>query len=141
MATLHERIDAEWENIDKVMRSLPDVGHLDSLSTLELAGIGSLIHSFYNGIENILKQCLLSSSCSLPQGPAWHQDLLKQAEIQAVISKTISKKLQPYLAFRHFFSHSYSFEIRAERIRPLMNDLSGIAVEFHNEIMSFIKQD
>jgi hypothetical protein len=103
MATLLERIDAEWENIDKVIRNLPDIHRLESFSTLELAGIGSLIHSFYNGIENILKQCLLSSNCSLPQGPAWHQDLLKQAEIQAVISKTISKKLQTLSGISSFF--------------------------------------
>jgi hypothetical protein len=139
MATLRERIDAEWENIDKVIHSLPEVRRLNSLSPLELAGVGSLIHGFYNGIENILKQCVVAADFNLPDGPSWHQDLLKLATSQHVISESVSEKLRLYLAFRHFFSHGYSFEVEAGRIQPLIEDLPFIVSEFQKEVKMFIR--
>jgi hypothetical protein len=54
MAELAEKIAAELENIDGVLARLPPADLLPDLSELELAGAAALVHSFYNGVENII---------------------------------------------------------------------------------------
>jgi hypothetical protein len=72
MSTLNEKIEAEIENINRVLKEIPPAKSLPSLSILELAGVATLLHNFYNGIENILKQILLSKNLIIPQGDSWH---------------------------------------------------------------------
>lgn len=59
MADLKERLQAEFENIEQALVALTDIRSLESLSQLELAGVAALLHNFYNGTENLLKQVLL----------------------------------------------------------------------------------
>ena len=46
---------------------------------LELAGVAALVHSFYNGFENIVKQILLTRGFDLPTGESWHKELIQSA--------------------------------------------------------------
>jgi hypothetical protein len=55
MADCKDRVEAEYEAIENTLSFLPDKSS-SRLSKLELAGLATLIHNFYNGVENILKQ-------------------------------------------------------------------------------------
>jgi len=52
MAKLKDRIEAELDNIQEVLNRLPSVTKLSSIKDLELAGVATLLHNFYNGVEN-----------------------------------------------------------------------------------------
>lgn len=99
MAELSQRIQAELENIDEIFIEMPSYERLPKLSTLELAGVAALLHNFYNSIENILKQIVLSKKLEVPNGESWHKELLELAFAQEFISKDCKNNLAQYLAF------------------------------------------
>ena len=140
MAKVREQVEAELENIEHVVRELSGNASVTNLSSLELAGVGALIHNFYNGIENILKQIVISYGKELPHNSSWHRDIVDIATSNNIISESTAKELRRYLAFRHFFSHGYSFDLDKERIVPLVKDIQGTLVFFKNDINKALKK-
>ena len=50
MVNLKDKVQAEYENIDKLIDELPAKDELPFLQFLELAGVATILHNFYNGI-------------------------------------------------------------------------------------------
>jgi len=138
MADLKDKIKAEFDNIDRLFDEMPALQNLPHLSTLELAGVATLLHNFYNGIENIIKQILYSMNVTHSAGGSWHRELLNSAVSRSIISDGLRVQLGQYLAFRHFISHSYALDIYPKRIEPLLKNAKRIYDEFKIEIEAFI---
>ncbi|AZR74514.1 hypothetical protein BBF96_14640 [Anoxybacter fermentans] len=110
---------------------------------IELTALASVLHSFYNGIENIFLQIAKKIDCFVPQGKQWHRDLLLQMtkELegrQRVISDELKLKLVEYLGFRHFYRHSYSFFLRWDELEKLVYPLTEVWIQLKSELNIFL---
>ena len=138
MVRLSQKIQAELENIDEIFNEMPSHSNLPNLSTLELAGVAALLHNFYNGIENILKQIFLSQKLTLPEGQSWHKDLLEKSVNENIISEECKSYLGQYLAFRHFFSHAYALDLYPNKMEPLVENAEKLYSIFKNDIKKYL---
>jgi hypothetical protein len=140
MASMKEKVQAEMENITKVLIELEKVKDIPNKELVVLAGIGSFLQNIYTGMENILKQLLLHKSVPIPDTPTWHKDLLILAVDHNLITREIADKIGKYLFFRHFFTHSYGFLIDEEKLKPLMDNIHDIYSEFKREIKKYLSK-
>jgi len=138
MADLAEKIRAELENIDKVIEEIPSHLILPKLSNLELAGAAALLHNFYNGVENILKQIMVSKNITLTESRTWHRELLEKAVSNKIISEECKNNLGQFLAFRHFFSHAYAFDLDPEKMEVLIESIQKVYSLFKKDIQKVI---
>ncbi len=93
MDELIEQILAEKENVDIALHNLKTAMARNEKTVIELAAIATFLHNIYNGIENILKQILLSKDVKIPKSDRWHKDLLNRSLSSGIISEELSNKL------------------------------------------------
>ncbi|MCG2815289.1 MAG: hypothetical protein L6425_05070 [Candidatus Aminicenantes bacterium] len=134
MVDFRARVNSEFEAIENTLSKLPDLP-LSKLSELELAGVATLIHNFYNGIENILKQTFRKKSLDIPSGESWHRDLLVTARDEGIITSKLFNHLTEYLAFRHFFTHAYALDLQPDRMESLIENIQVVYDKFKKEIL------
>lgn len=136
---LKEYCDAEFENIDTVLYQLKQVYKPEAdYSVADLAAIATFIHNCYNGFENIFKRIFVYRQRELQNTRTWHKDILKTAADAGIISDDMHATLSSYLSFRHFFVHSYSFTLRWEELRPLVDGIEVTLSRFKTAVYSFI---
>ncbi len=128
-------VEAGYEAIERALAAFPS-RRLAELSELGLAGVAAMLHNFYNGLENILKQTVKVKKLDVPSGPSWHRNLLLATAAADILSPPLMERLKRYLAFRHFFSHAYALDLYPGRMEPLVVDIVDVYESFRIEIDS-----
>lgn len=86
----------------------------------------------------VLKLSLKEKNVPFPNGASWHKELLKLSVNHKIITEATMIKLGEYLAFRHFFNHSYALDLYAEKLEPLVENIRGIYKDFQKDISSYL---
>ena len=110
--------------------------------TVEIAAVASVLHSFYNGVENIFLIVAKQIDQNVPTGNQSHRDLLVQmmkqnAHRSKVISTETGKQLGDFLGFRHFYRHSYSFFIDWNELQILVFVLNAVWSQVKSDLDLF----
>ncbi len=109
--------------LERVQKGTPDL--------VDVTAVASVLHSFYNGLENIFLSIAKGIDADVPAGAQWHRDLLtKMAESTSnrgpVLTTEMAHQLADYLGFRHFYRHSYSFFLEWDELEKLVTPLAEV---------------
>lgn len=116
-----DKLFSEYELVfQKVQSNIPDL--------FDMTVLGSVLHSFYNGLENIFTIIAKNIDGNVPIGNKSHQELLQQMTTEtnyrsSLIDNALYLKLREYATFRHFYRHAYSFQLNWEKMQPLVSDV------------------
>jgi hypothetical protein len=113
------KIKFEISEIDREFLSYKILFDLIKLRTpdlVEMTALASVLHSFYNGVENIFLLIAKKADKNIPSGLKWHNELLRQMTVKTenrneVIDESLFEILKEYLLFRHFIRHSYKWRL------------------------------
>ncbi|MGM0539978.1 MAG: antitoxin [Thermodesulfobacteriota bacterium] len=147
---LRADINEELSKMHKVVEEFqPFVSKLDmsseQVSSYDTMVIGYLLHSFYNGCENIFQSIARFFENEVEPG-AWHRDLLRRMKLEVpeyrprVISHELYLLLDDFRGFRHRFRHSYSFELDWEREKVVAKKLEPTFALLQDQISLFLAQ-
>ena len=111
---------------------------------VETAALGLFLHSFYNGIENILKFIIKDENGKLPSGIKWHKELLDLCFIEIngksrLFKEKVKTILDDYLSFRHFIRNTYSYKLNWDRMEKLVLELEENWNIIKTEILNYIE--
>jgi len=140
------QVTFEIQQIDQLFTSYSELlekSKTEEPTLIELTAIGSILHSFYNGIENIFKTIGKNIDGKIPSGNHWHSQLIKQMSESTykrdpIISGALKERLVDYLAFRYFFRNSYSFFLKWNELKKLTDPVMTVWLEFKIEINTFV---
>ena len=108
---LREQVAVEREQLQRLLRvhrPLLERCLADPPDDIELSALAAMLHSFYNGIENIFKRITLELGDPMPGSESWHKSLLDgmtqaTANRKPVLSSELRGRLKEYMEFRHVF--------------------------------------
>ena len=143
------KIVFEISQIDKLLndsKPLLDLCKLKTPDFIEMSAAALILHSFYNGIENILRFIIKYYDTKLPNDIKWHMELLERAFIsnknrKEIFSIELQDTLEDYLKFRHFVRHSYGFQLDWERMEDLITGINNIWNKVRTNINEFIENN
>jgi len=140
------QVEFEIGQIDHLFESYADLleqaqGKAPAL--VEVTAVGSVLHSFYNGLENIFLSIAKRIDRDVPAGAQWHRDLLTRMTEATpgrgpVLIVDTAHQLANYLAFRHFYRHSYSFFLDWDELEELVTPLAEVWERTKDELQRFL---
>ena len=115
-----------------------------ALSLVETTACASVLHSFYNGLEKVFQLINKRVDTQPLAADRWHQALLEQMMVAtparpALLSAETGAMLKDYVAFRHFYRHSYSMLIEWKLISTLVIPLPTVWSQVRTELEKFIE--
>lgn len=140
------QIEFELEQLDQLLESYQELlakAAEAEPDLVERTALASVLHSFYNGLENIFLRIAKGLGGEVPEGDQWHRDLLVAMAAptdarHAVLKPELTQRLAEYLSFRHFYRHSYSFFLDWDEMEKLVIPLAQVWEETKRQLADFV---
>lgn len=134
-----ERELRQIEDLFRAYRTLLSKASINEPNLVELTALAGVLHSFYNGVENVFQTIAKRVDEQMPTGANWHWELLhlmarKTDNRLPVVSPETIDRLEPYLGFRHFVRHAYSFRLDWTKMEDLVLELDEVWAIFRQDI-------
>ena len=139
----------EISQIDKLLsesQPLQDLCKLKEPDFIELSAAAMVLHSFYNGIENIVLMILKNYKEKLPNGYNWHIELLEKTSIQCgerkiIFNSELKCQLEEYRKFRHLVRHIYNYKLNWTMMEGIMNNINTIWGKIKENLSKFFETE
>lgn len=101
------------------------------------------LHSFYSGIERVLRLTAEEFDGGVLGGAAWHTELLQQMQLDLpdarppVLSRNSTGALEEYRRFRHLIRNIYATTILPERMESLVVGLPEVWAHVAEDLSEF----
>ncbi|MDR2439190.1 MAG: hypothetical protein LBE12_07465 [Planctomycetaceae bacterium] len=146
---LQKKIDAEIKNIERLFcesKPLFDLCKVKTPDFIEASAVSLTLHSFYNGIENILLLIGKSIDENIPHGQEWHTTLFNNAFMANsnrtnIFREEIKMELREYLTFRHFIRHAYNYTIDNVKLKPLVENVESVWIKIKEDLNIFYEKN
>lgn len=103
---------------------------------IEITAVGGVLHSFYNGLENIFVLFGKSLGFDFDASPRWHRNLIDFMFARFdFLPSDLRARLTEHMGFRHFFRHSYGYTIKWEKCSYLFMGMTGFWQTMWREII------
>ena len=145
---LTKRMNFEINEIDTLFKEyetfFADMNY-EEPDLLQKTVMANILHSFYNGVENIFKRIAKDFDYISIVGEGSHRALLdnvynRNNKREAIINEEIYQLLDEYRKFRHFFRHAYSFHLDWERIKQLAEKMFDVWEDLKKQLLIFIEE-
>lgn len=145
---MNEKILLEISKIEDLVQKsfvLLEKTKIQEPDFIELNAIGSILHSYYNGLESIFKLIYKNFDEKPLSSKLWHSELLQAMFTQTekhsqIFSSELFPALKNYLGFRHVFRHSYAYELNWQRLQLLFYEMNENWHSVKKEILNFIEK-
>lgn len=138
---LHQRLLAEWANV-KAAAAKAQAAYA-STGPFNVDATALSLHGFYSGLERIFEWIARQIDMSLPDGPAWHREILSQMTLDVpgirppVLKETTAKHLAPFLGFRHIVRNLYAWELEQNKVEQLIEQLPETVQAVESDFETF----
>ena len=146
---LAERLRKEVQALERVVEraegALVRAVRLPSDQDYYLSAAALDLHGFYAGVERLFELIASDIDESRPATRHWHRDLLAQmtlavSDLRPAVLRTDSQSaLTDYLEFRHVVRNVYTFNLRLDRVKELVQGLRPTFLLVQRDLLDFAR--
>lgn len=144
-AILSARIDTELSELKQVVERTMQAWDKAVMQDDDfyLDSVALNLHAFYSGLERIFEKLASTIDGAVPSAANWHQELLTQMQTEipsvrpAVISSLMKEALEEYRGFRHVVRNVYTYHLKPEKLKLLVDKLENTFSMASEELTAF----
>lgn len=105
---------------------------------IEAVAVGGVLHSFYNGLENIFVLIAKTLGFDFKSSPQWHRNLVDFMFAQPnFLTPDLRLRMTEYMGFRHFFRHAYGCTIKWEKCSHLFLGMADFWAKIKESVNAY----
>ena len=145
---LFKQINVEIEQLTILVEKFKPLVAKCSLhepDVFEVVALGSMLHSFYTGVENVFNRVRKEFLGDVQKSDRWHKDLLDymaqpSQQLPAILSMELRNRLSGYLDFRHMFRQAYHVDLSWDKMKKLVFGCEETLHMLENELRIFMEK-